>query len=70
MKELVLSPEAGESSFKGEVLRRHRAVKTGHIQGLSQLQRHSSSSRAGLQPRSRTLSHSALRGVSTGVMSL
>lgn len=70
MKELVLSPEAGESSFKGEVLRRHRAVKTGHIQGLSQLQRHSSSSRAGLQPRSRTLSHSALGGVSTGVMSL
>lgn len=59
---MVLSPKTGERSFKGKALRRCMAVKTHHIQGSSWLQHHCSSSRAGLQPGSRTLSHSALGG--------
>lgn len=49
---------------------RERPVKSSHIQGPSQLQPHSSSSRTRLQPRSRTLSHGALGVVSTGALSL
>lgn len=70
MKELVISPKAGERSFRGKAQRRHMAAETHLVQGPSQLQHHCSSSRDGRQPGSRTLSHSSLWLVSTGAPSL